>query len=33
MLGMTGDQVYRLLEDTGGCLFVLAFIYIISRTW
>lgn len=33
MLGMTGDQVFRLLEDVGGCLFILALAFIISRTW
>jgi hypothetical protein len=33
MLGMTGDQVFRLLEDAGGCVFVLAMVFLISKTW
>jgi hypothetical protein len=33
MLGMTGNQVFKLLEDLGGCLFILALALIISMTW
>jgi hypothetical protein len=31
MLGMTGDQVFGLLEDAGWCLFILAITYLILR--
>jgi hypothetical protein len=33
MLGMTGDQVFKLLEDAGGCLFILSLAFIVSRFW
>ena len=33
MFGMTGDQVFQLLDDLGGCLFLLALVYIISKFW